>query len=133
MVRDYITDRYPKLPLMDSWIYYSLVISQVDRKCKIEVNSGNNTCNIEYSSLNSLVILIILSYYIKIYIILNVSIIDRIQPVFSDFNSTHGSLKQLNKLTFLYYTIRSRDKVNIGGPKLMVRFVLMPSISLFSL
>ena len=55
------------------------------------------------------------------------------QPVFSDFNSTHGSLKQLNKLTFLFNTIKSKEKVSIDGPKLMVGFVLMPSISLFSL
>ena len=55
------------------------------------------------------------------------------QPVFSDFNSTHGSLKQLNKLTFLFNPIKSKERVNIDGPKLMVGFVLMPSISLFSL
>ena len=46
------------------------------------------------------------------------------QPVFNDFNSTHGSLKQLNKLTFLFNPIKSKEKVNIDGPKLMVGFVL---------
>ena len=39
---------------------------------------------------------IILSYYFKIYLILNLSIIDRMQPVFNDLNSTHSSLTQLN-------------------------------------
>ena len=29
--------------------------------------------------------------------------------------------------------IKSKERVNIDGPKLMVGFVLMPSISLFSL
>ena len=55
------------------------------------------------------------------------------QPVFSDFNSTHSSLKQLNKLTYLFNPIKSKERVNIDGPKLMVGFVLNPSISLFSL
>ncbi len=31
------------------------------------------------------------------------------------------------------YSIKSKEKVSIDGPKLMVGFVLMPSISLFSL
>ena len=51
------------------------------------------------------------------------------QPVFNDFNSTHSSLKQLNKLTFLFNPIKSKERVNIDGPKLMVGFVLMPSIN----
>ena len=66
-------------------------------------------------------------------LVLNLSIIDRMQPVFSDFNSTHSSLKQLNKLTYLFNPIKSKERVNIDGPKLMVGFVLNPSISLFSL
>ena len=34
------------------------------------------------------------------------------QPVFNDFNSTHSSLKQLNKLTFLFNPIKSKERVN---------------------
>jgi len=32
------------------------------------------------------------------------------QPVFNDFNSTHSSMKQLNKLTFLFIPIKSKGK-----------------------
>ena len=56
---------------------------------------------------------IILSYYFKIYLILNLSIIDRMQPVFNDLNSTHSSLTQLNKLTFLFNPIKSKERVNM--------------------
>ncbi len=55
------------------------------------------------------------------------------QPVFNDFNLTHGFLKQLNKVKFICNPMESNERVNIDGPKLMVGFVLMPSISLFSL
>ena len=42
------------------------------------------------------------------------------QPVFNDFNSTHSSLKQLNKLTFLFNPIKSKERVSIDGPKLQL-------------
>ena len=45
------------------------------------------------------------------------------QSVFNDFNSTHSSLKQLNKLTFLFNPIKSKERVNIDGPKLMVGLI----------
>ena len=46
------------------------------------------------------------------HVILNLLILDRMQPVFNDFNSTHSSLKQLNKLTFLFNPIKSKERVN---------------------
>ena len=39
------------------------------------------------------------------------------QPVFNDFNSTHSSLLQLNKLTFLFNPIKSKERVNIDDVK----------------
>ena len=53
-------------------------------------------------------------------LILNLLIVDRMQPVFNDFNSTHSSLKQLNKLTFLFNPIKSKERVSIDGPKLQL-------------